>query len=347
LRFLLINHEYTVSGASLLMLRLAQHLVDRGHSCDVMAILAHDGPLRARYAAHGIRHRITADFKNYDAAIVNTIFAAPIVPLAEAFTKTIWWIHEGENGLHRVRDSPADRGAFEHATAIVFQTTHQRTSIYRDLLGDRERVFVVPVGIDVPVSGPIRAKTLRFRIVSIGTIDRRKRHSDLVRAVAALGRDDVECAIIGPYFWLEEDARRIAAERPDRFKILEAAHDETLAWLRSADLFCLPSESESQPLSALEAAALGKPLVLTDLPSYRGIWRHDENCLLVPVGDLGAISSALAALLSSADLRERLGIAAQATAGQFTEAAFFARFDEMLETIVRASRRDPADRSSA
>jgi len=339
LRVLLINHEYTISGASLLMLRLARHLVDRGLSCDVMAILGHDGPLRARYAAHGIRHRITADFKDYDVAIVNTIFAAAIVPPAAKFTKTVWWIHEGENGLDSLRDSPADRGAFEHATAIVFQTEHQRTTIYRDLLGDRGRVFVIPVGIDIPVSGPSKPKTLPVRIVSIGTIDRRKRHSDLVRAVAALGRGDVECVIIGLYFWLEEAARRIAADHPDRFKILEAAHDETLAWLRSADLFCLPSESESQPLSVLEAAALGKPLVITDLPSYRGIWRHAENCLLVPVGDIGAISSALAALLSSADLRERLGAAARETAGQFTEAAFLARFDTMIEGILNKRRK--------
>jgi glycosyltransferase involved in cell wall biosynthesis len=333
LRFLLINHEYTVSGASLLMFRLARHLLTRGHSCDVMAILSHDGPVRAQYAAHGVRHRIAADFKDYDVAIVNTIFAAPIVPSAATFTKTVWWIHEGENGLGSVRDSPADRGAFDRATAIVFQTEHQRTAIYRDLLGDRGRVFVIPVGIDVRVSGPSKARTLPVRTVSIGTIDRRKRHSDLIRAVAELGRDDVECVVVGKYFWLEDDARRIAAERPDRFKILEAAHDETLAWLRSADLFCLPSGSESQPLSVLEAAALSKPLVLTDLASYRGIWRRDENCLLVPVGEIGALSRALATLLSSADLRKRLGSAARATASQFTEAAFLARFDAMLDAI--------------
>jgi len=73
--------------------------------------------------------------------------------------------------------------------------------------------------------------------------------------------------------------------------------------------------------------------VLTDLPSYRGIWRHDENCLQVPVGDIDALAGALSSLLSSVDLRERLGVAAQATTGQFTEAAFLARFDAMLDAI--------------
>lgn len=333
MRFLLINHEYTVSGAALLMHRLARHLVERGDTCDVMAILSHDGPLRARYAALGIRHRITAEFKDYDVVIANTVFAAPIVSPAAKFAKTVWWIHEGENGLDSVRASPADRVAFEDATAIVFQTEHQRDGIYRPLLGERARVFVIPVGIDVPASGPSMTKTQPFRVVSVGTIDERKRHSDLIRAVAALGRDDVECAIIGPFFWLEEDARRIAAGSPGRFRILQASHDDTLACLRSADLFCLPSGAESQPVSVLEAAALGKPLALTDLPSYRGIWRHDENCLLVPVGDVAALVRALSVLLDSAELRARLGNAAQATASQFTEAAFLTRFDAMLRAI--------------
>jgi glycosyltransferase involved in cell wall biosynthesis len=333
LRFLLINHEYTVSGAALLMLRLARHLVERGDICDVMAILSHDGPLRARHASLGIRHRITADFKDYDVVIANTVFAASIVSPAAKFTKTVWWIHEGENGLDSVRASPADRVAFEDATAIVFQTEHQRDGIYRPLLGDPARVFVIPVGIDVPVAGPSMTKTRPFRVVSVGTIDERKRHGDLIRAAAALGRDDVECAIIGPFFWLEEDARRIAAGNPDRFKILQASHADTLAWLRSADLFCLPSSAESQPVSVLEAAALAKPLTLTDLPSYRGIWRHEENCLLAPVGDIDVLAGALSTLLDSAELRERLGSAARATAGQFTEIAFLERFDAMLDAI--------------
>ncbi len=332
MRALLINHEYTLSGASLLMFRLARHLTDRGHRCDVMAILSHDGPLRAHYAALGIRHRIAADFKDYEVVIVNTVFAAKIVSAA-AFAKTIWWIHEGENGLDSVRNAPADRLAFADATAIVFQTEHQRDGVYRSLLAGRAGVFVIPVGIELPHSGPAMATTKRFRVVSIGTIDERKRHGDLIRAVAALGRGDLECVIIGRYFWLDDQARHIVAGNPDRFKILEASHEDTLTWLRSADLFCLPSAAESQPVSVLEAAVLGKPLLLTDLPSYRGLWRNGENSLLVPVGDAEALAAALSVLLSSADLRQRLGNAARAAAARFTETAFLARFDAMLEAI--------------
>jgi len=38
-------------------------------------------------------------------------------------------------------------------------------------------------------------------------------------------------------------------------------------------------------------------------------------------------------MLDSAELRQHLGAAARATASQFTEAAFLARFDAMLEAF--------------
>ena len=340
MRVLLINHEYTISGASLMMLRLARHLQARGHPCDVMAIASHDGALRREYAALGIEHRTTSDFQDYDAAICNTIFAAPIVSPAARFTRTIWWIHEGGNGLDIIRERPSDFNAFRAATAIVFQTEHQRDRLYQPFLAERERggTFVIPIGIDVPSHGSSMPKTLPLRIVCVGTIDVRKRQGDLIRAVAALRRGDVECVFIGGDHWLEDEARRIADEAGGRFRMLEAPNEVTLAWLRSADLFCLPSSSESQPLSILEAAALGKPLVLSDLPTYRGIWRHGENCLLFPIGDIAALASSLSALLASPDQCARLGSAARTTAGQFTESAFLSRFDAMLDVIMLSAR---------
>jgi glycosyltransferase involved in cell wall biosynthesis len=336
-RLLLINHEYTISGASRMMLRLALHLQESGHHCDVMAMASHDGPLRQEYESHGFNHLITTEFTAYNAVICNTIFSAPIVPAAAKYTPVVWWIQEGENGIDYILSRPADVIAFRDASAVVFQTEFQRDIIYRSFVFTQNstKLFVIPYGVEVEPAGPSVPKTRPLRIVSIGSIDARKRHGDLIRAVHALKRNDIECVIVGKYYHLGDEERGIAAAAPDTFKILgERPNAEALAWLRSADLFCLPSQVESQPISILEAALLGKPLVLTDLPSYQGIWRHRQNCLLVPVGDVGALAHAISALLSSPDLSAQLGRAARATARRFGEAVFFARFDSMLEGIL-------------
>lgn len=52
-------------------------------------------------------------------------------------------------------------------------------------------------------------------------------------------------------------------------------HDEVLAYLHAADVFCLPAEQENHPMCVLEAAGAGLPIVLRDLPEYDDTFAHD------------------------------------------------------------------------
>jgi hypothetical protein len=87
------------------------------------------------------------------------------------------------------------------------------------------------------------------------------------------------------------------------------------------------------PLTTLEAAMIERPMVLSDLPVYEGIWRHGRNCLLFPVGAIGMLAQSIAMLAGNAELRARLGAAARHTAIPYTESAFFLRFDALLESL--------------
>jgi glycosyltransferase involved in cell wall biosynthesis len=103
--------------------------------------------------------------------------------------------------------------------------------------------------------------------------------------------------------------------------------------LNTADVFSLPSESEVLPLATIEAAMLEKAILLSDLSVYGGLWRHGHNCLLHPVGAVGLIAESIAMLAVNPGLRARLGAAARRTASVFTEAAFFAHFDALLNSL--------------
>src|SRR5260370_17363492 len=117
------------------MLLLARHLRDSGRSCDRMSILSQDGPVRDQYAAHGIRHVMTADFADYGVVIRNTIFAAAIVSPAAKFAKTVWWIHEGGNGLDHILRVPLNWPPFQDATAIVSPPDFHPDAPHRPFLG--------------------------------------------------------------------------------------------------------------------------------------------------------------------------------------------------------------------
>ena len=81
---------------------------------------------------------------------------------------------------------------------------------------------------------------------------------------------------------------------------------------RRADIFVLASRGgEGLPRALLEAAACGRPLVVTDVPGNRDFVRDGVEGLLVPPDDPARLAEALARLASDADLRRRMGMAAR------------------------------------
>ena len=55
--------------------------------------------------------------------------------------------------------------------------------------------------------------------------------------------------------------------------------DSILEAYNSLDVFVFPSYEENQGLAILEAAAVGLPIVVRDIPVYQGWLVHGENCL--------------------------------------------------------------------
>jgi len=99
------------------------------------------------------------------------------------------------------------------------------------------------------------------------------------------------------------------------------------------DVFVLASWREGMPRSAIEAAAMGKPLVLTNIRGCREVARDGHEGILVSVRNPSALAAAVSRLLEDPALRTELGRAARDRALRL--------FDEnRVATIV-------ADRSTA
>ena len=96
------------------------------------------------------------------------------------------------------------------------------------------------------------------------------------------------------------------------------------------DVFVLASWREGLPRSAVEAAAMGRPLVLTDIRGCREVARHEREGLLVPPRDPAALAAAIGRLARDEGLRHSLGAAARTRAEE--------RFDEraVMDRIVGA-----------
>lgn len=74
-----------------------------------------------------------------------------------------------------------------------------------------------------------------------------------------------------------------------------------------ADIMVLPSFREGTPRALLEAAAMGKPIVATDVPGCREVVVHSETGLLVPVQNPKALAEAIAGLLDDPARAREMG----------------------------------------
>jgi glycosyltransferase involved in cell wall biosynthesis len=87
--------------------------------------------------------------------------------------------------------------------------------------------------------------------------------------------------------------------------------DDITALWRRCHIAVLPSHREGLPVSLLEAAACGRPLVSTDAPGCREIALHEQTGLTVPIEDAPALAQAMLQLAHSPVLRTLYGGAAR------------------------------------
>jgi glycosyltransferase involved in cell wall biosynthesis len=82
------------------------------------------------------------------------------------------------------------------------------------------------------------------------------------------------------------------------------------------DIFAMPSLWEGLPYAPLEAMALGKPIVATDVTGLRDIIRDGVTGRLVPPQDAEALAQAILALLDDKEEAAKLGREAKKSLGQ-------------------------------
>jgi glycosyltransferase involved in cell wall biosynthesis len=83
--------------------------------------------------------------------------------------------------------------------------------------------------------------------------------------------------------------------------------DDMEILIGDSDIVVLPSYREGTPRVLVEAAAMEKPVVATDIAGCSGIVQHQVNGLLVPVKDPEALAEALELLVKDQQLRDKYG----------------------------------------
>jgi N-acetyl-alpha-D-glucosaminyl L-malate synthase BshA len=105
--------------------------------------------------------------------------------------------------------------------------------------------------------------------------------------------------------------------------------------LVGADVFLLPSESESFGLAALEAMSCEVPVIASDAGGLPEVVVHGETGFLCPVGDVDAMAAAALRLLTDEDLRRRFGAASRRRAvEEFSQETVVRRYRSIYQRVT-------------
>jgi glycosyltransferase involved in cell wall biosynthesis len=118
------------------------------------------------------------------------------------------------------------------------------------------------------------------------------------------------------------------------------AHGERWRELwQGADCFVMPPRHEAFGLVYQEAAAAGLPVVATSINAIPEIVEHGRTGILVPPGDKAALVRAMESVIASGELRRRLGRAAQTRVAAATPAAYAARLQSLMDSVLESHGR--------
>jgi glycosyltransferase involved in cell wall biosynthesis len=117
-------------------------------------------------------------------------------------------------------------------------------------------------------------------------------------------------------------------------------HEEALHKISEADIFSMPSRSESFGLVFLEAMACGKPVIGCFETGAEDLILHNKTGILVPKEDSESLSAALECLMTNLSWSKDLGEAGRKRAEEFSWKISAFKYLELYRTIIESKNRN-------
>jgi glycosyltransferase involved in cell wall biosynthesis len=336
---------------------LAEAAVGRGHA--VGLLVPEPGPTQARFAAlraqthlaRLLRLRDPRDvsdaarvLRDYDVLWSHTAIGGQLLgDLAARWARRPHVIHQHTYPQFASREPEATMQrllarTFLDQRRFIAVAPHVRDGLVASGIRP-DRIEVVPNGVPLAPAAPPRGGS-PIRVGLLGRFDPGKGMLEFVEGVRTAGLTPEQATFTiggssGPFASYEAVARDRAAEAG--IAIEEPGTDGT-GFLARQDVVVVPSRYEGSPLALLEAMALGKAIVASDIPGVTSITGPDGPAVLVPLADTIALADALRDLVHDPSRQLALGRAArELVADRFKLETMTDRALDFLEHAVQAA----------
>jgi len=241
--------------------------------------------------------------------------------------------------------------AADHVIAI---SESSRTDLLRVLRVPPEKVRAVPLAADehhkplpleevAPVCGRYGLRPMEY-ILHVGVLEPRKNVPVLVDAHGTLPAryDSTPLVIVGKKGWMYSQIEERLKRAGRKVRVLGYVPDAELpALYNGARVVVYPSRYEGFGLPVLEAMQCGRPVITTDVSSMPEV--AGDAALLVPPGNVDALSAALVRVLDDESFAGELGRRGRMRARLFT----WERCARETREVYRAVAGAPSDYTRA
>jgi glycosyltransferase involved in cell wall biosynthesis len=247
---------------------------------------------------------------------------APLVMLS------VWLAHELATGSDDVRDIWLNRLRHIDITVVLSRTQER---ILTDLGVSPDRILATSYGVDTKFfSPPTDARPRDIDLLAVG-MDRGRDYATLFAALRGSGLSaTVVCS----------PSNLVGLQVPDEAQVLNPVpHPVYRDLLRRAKVVVVPTHELNYPTGqsvALEAAAAGATVVMTDTMAIREYFVDGESAFLVPPAEPAALRVAIQAVLNSPEARARVAeTGGRLVRNRFTLDRMWAEIAQRIESRAR------------
>jgi glycosyltransferase involved in cell wall biosynthesis len=377
-RLLFVTSSLAHGGAERHTITLANRLSERGHECHFVFVKnrtaqlgrIHVGPRGSLHCLEARRYfdpraivRFARTIGAVKPAIIVTaneyalLYATLARRLSAGHARVVVTYHATETvGAKEFIKMLAYRPLFWAAGCVIFVCEYQRRRwLSRGVAARRNEVIYNGVDIEhfveraLPGGRASARRELGFAesdyIVGVTAALRpEKNHHQLIDAIARLRVQGLAARALligdGPMRGaIEAHARRLGVAEHVTITGFES---DVRPYVLACDTMALCSVTEALSLAAIEAMALGKPVVHSDVGGAREVITPGSDGFLFRVNDTDSFVRWLA-LLADRQLRERMGARARATIERsFAEGSMVERYDRLLRELGAHSSIVPA-----
>lgn len=270
---------------------------------------------------------IAMDYRDYDAILNST----------NKNSKKIGWFH---SEINVPTFQPAVPGIlknfprFDHMVYCSHKIKDMMHHYYPDLNYPVESVIINPIPIE-EIKNKAKEETDTFPegpvFVSIGRLHSRKGYHKLIEAHKRLIDDGFHHSIIiiGDGDEMKNLTSQAAKYNVEKTFILKGNQMNPYPYIRKADYFVLPSESEAWPLVIAEALILQKPIIATNVGDVGLMIKDRETGYLISY-EVDEMYSAMKTFLTDSSVVAYITQNLTDIESQFDNKKIFARIEELI-----------------